>query len=358
MRHTWIFLLLLVMTTMCVEKQDKIKKPNILMIIADDMGYGDYIPFELAGPEVSVPNITRLARSGVIYTQAYVTAPVCSPSRTGLNTGKFQFRWDKKGSWGPGLPDSVHTIAEYLKAAGYYTMRIGKNDYGKHYFRNDVREYPLNHGYDQFLGFNAHAHDYWLSSAEIRDRTPYPNGTSAHLGPLMYNHGEKSFEKGYLTEIFTDAAIDFFKQKRGQSFFLTLAYNSVHHIIHEVPKRYLDKYHVKHIHNYDPDSMETFGDQKPGSYSAYYEKYTRLGAIGDEDMRKYYLANLNCLDDNIGRVLDALHKDSLDDNTIVIFVSDNGGFTTDRRDQCTTYGGKIFCVGRWHTRADVHSMAW
>ena len=145
------------------------------------------------------------------------------------------------------------------------------------------------------------------------------------FGPLMYNQGEKSFEKGYLTEIFTDAAINFFKEKRDQPFFLTLAYNSVHHIIHEVPKRYLDKYHVKPIHNYDPDSMESFGNQKPGSYSAYYEKYTRLGAIGDEDMRKYYLANLNCLDDNVGRVLDALHKDGLIDNTIVIFVSDNGG---------------------------------
>ena len=99
----------------------------------------------------------------------------------------------------------------------------------------------------------------------------------------------------------------------------------MHHIIHEVPQEYLDKYHVKPIHNYDPDSMETFGNQKPGSYSAYYEKYTRLGAIQDEDMRKYYLANLNCLDDNIGRVLDELKEAGLDKNTLIIFISDNGG---------------------------------
>jgi arylsulfatase A-like enzyme len=71
--------------------------------------------------------------------------------------------------------------------------------------------------------------------------------------------------------------------------------------------------------------METFKRQKPGSYSAYYEKYTRLGAIQDEEMRKYYLANLNCLDDNIGRVLDVLKKEKLDKNTLIVFVSDNGG---------------------------------
>jgi len=340
MKHLWILLLALGTTTSCVKKTVKKQKPNILMIVVDDMGYGDYKPFNHADPRVTIPNITRLANSGAVYTQAYVTAPVCSPSRTGLNTGKNQFRWDKKASWGPGLPEKVKTIAEYLKDAGYYTMRIGKNDYGKNYFRHDVREYPLNHGYDEFLGFNAHAHDYWLSSTEIRDRTPDPNGTSAHLGPLMYNEGEKSYETGYLTQIFTDAAINFLETKREMPFFLTLAYNSVHHIIHEVPKKYLDKYDVKPIHNYDPDSMETFGNQKPGSYSAYYEKYTRLGAIQDDDMRKYYLANLNCLDDNIGRVLNELEKDGLNNNTIVILLSDNGGSPLTGADNSPLAAGK------------------
>lgn len=305
--------------------REKTNQPNILLIIVDDQGYADFEPFENHDVQISTPNMNRLAEAGMIFTQAYTTAPVCSPSRAGLNTGKFQFRWDESAGWGPGLPDSVKTIAEYLRENGYTTARIGKSDFGKNYFRFDVREYPLNHGYDYFLGFSAHAHDYWLLSKAIADRTPDPNGTSAHLGPLMENQGYKSYEKGYLTDIFTDEAIQYLKEKRDKPFFLTLSYNSVHHIIHEVPQKYLDKYDVKPIHNYDPDSTETFQGQKPGSYSAYYEKYTRLGAIQDEDMRKFYLANLNCLDDNIGRVLDALKEDGLDKNTLIIYLADNGG---------------------------------
>ena len=87
----------------------------------------------------------------------------------------------------------------------------------------------------------------------------------------------------------------------------------------------MKKYNVKAIPNYDPDNKETFGNHPAGSYSAYYDKYSRMGDIGDEDMRKYYLANLNCLDDNIGRLLDAMNKQGLDKETIIIFISDNGG---------------------------------
>jgi arylsulfatase A-like enzyme len=301
------------------------EKTNILLIIVDDQGYADFSPFDNHRPEISTPNMHRLAEAGTIFPHAYTTAPVCSPSRAGLNTGKFQFRWDEEASWGPGLPETTKTIAEYLKEAGYTTARIGKADFGTNYHRFDVREHPLHHGYDYFLGFSAHAHDYWLHSEEIARRTPDPNGSSAHLGPLMENKEYKSYEEGYLTDIFTDAAVGFLKTDREKPFFLTLSYNAVHHVIHEVPQHYLDKYEVNPIHNYEPDSMETFGNRKPGSYSAYYEKYTRLGAIQDEDMRKFYLANLNCLDDNIGRVLDALKEEDLDKNTMVLFISDNGG---------------------------------
>jgi arylsulfatase A-like enzyme len=300
-------------------------KPNILLIIVDDQGYADFEPFKNHSSEISTPNMSRLADAGIVFTQAYTTAPVCSPSRAALNTGKNQFRWDVNAGWGPGLPDEVKTIAEYLKEAGYTTARIGKADFGINYHRFDVREHPSNHGYDYFLGFSAHAHDFWLISEEMALRTPDPKGTSAHLGPLMENKSYKSYEDGYLTDIFTDEAIRYLKAEKEKPFFLTLSYNSVHHIIHEVPQKYLDKYDVDPIHNYEPDSMETFGGQKPGSYSAYYEKYTHPGAINDEDMRKFYLANLNCLDDNIGRVLDVLKEENLDNNTLVIFVSDNGG---------------------------------
>ncbi|GJM17438.1 MAG: arylsulfatase [Thermodesulfobacteriota bacterium] len=308
--------------------------------MVDDQGYADFSPFEAHDKMVSTPNISRLGKSGTVFTQAYVTAPVCSPSRAGILTGKNQFRWDKPASWGPGLPDDVKTIAEYLKEAGYQTARIGKNDLGRNFHRNDVREYPLHHGYDEFLGFSAHAHDYWLNSQAIKDRTPDPFGTSALLGPLMHNMGEKSYEKGYLTNIFTDEAIEFLQRKRDQPFFLTLSYNAVHHLIHEVPKKYLDKYNVKEIPNYDPDSLVAYGKHKAGTYSAYYDKYSRVEAIQPDDLRKYYLANLNCLDDNIGRVLDALQEQGLDKNTLIVFISDNGGSPLTGSNNSPLTGGK------------------
>lgn len=318
----------------------KSEKPNILLIVIDDQGYADFSPFKKHDKSISTPNITRLGKSGTVFTQAYVTAPVCSPSRAGILTGKNQFRWDKPASWGPGLPNNVKTIAEYLKEAGYETARIGKNDLGRNFHKYNVREYPLNHGYDEFLGFSAHAHDYWLSSNNIKERTPDPYGTSALLGPLMHNMGEKSYEEGYLTDILTDESIAYIKRKREKPFFLTLAYSAVHHLIHEVPKKYLDKYGAKEIPNYDPDSLMAFEKHKPGTYSAYYDKYSRVGAIKAEELRNYYLANLNCLDDNIGRVLDALKEQKLDKNTLIVFISDNGGSPLTGANNAPLTGGK------------------
>ena len=319
---------------------EKDKLPNILLIVVDDQGYADFEPFENHDTTVETPNIGKLGKSGIVYTQAYTTAPVCSPSRVGILTGKNQFRWDVKSSWGPGLPDSVKTIAEYLKDVGYATARIGKNDLGRNFHKYNVREYPNEHGYDEFLGFSAHAHDYWLLSKEIKDITPDPNGTSAVLGPLMHNNGEKSYNEGYLTDILTDEAIDYIKKPKETPFFLTLSYSSVHHLIHEVPRKYLDKYGVKPINNYHPDSLMAFGKHKPGSYAAYYDKYSRLGDIQDDDLRKYYLANLNCLDDNIGRVLESIKTEGLEKETVIIYISDNGGSPLTGANNSPLTGGK------------------
>jgi len=149
-----------------------------------------------------------------------------------------------------------------------------------------------------------------------------------------------AIEEGYLTDIFTDESIAYMKQKRDKPFFLTLSYNAVHHLIHEVPKKYLDKYNVKVIPNYDPDSLVAYGKHKEGTYSAYYDKYSRVGAINTTDLRNYYLANLNCLDDNIGRVLDALKENDLEKNTLIVFISDNGGSPLTGANNAPLTGGK------------------
>lgn len=344
MKKNSLFILLSLLAFACKEKtvdNKETSKPNVLLIVVDDLGYADFEPFSNAdSTKAHTPNMSNIGKEGITYAQAYTTAPVCSPSRVGMITAKNQFRWDKPASWGPGLPDSVKTIAEYLKEAGYATARIGKNDLGRNFHKNNVREYPLKHGYDEFLGFNAHAHDYWLLSREIKDITPDPSGTSAVLGPLMHNMGEKSYNEGYLTDILTDEAITYIKQKRENPFFLTLSYSAVHHLIHEVPQLYLDKYDVKPIPNYHPDSLVEYGRHKPGSYSAYYDKYSRLGAIQDRDLRAYYLANLHNLDDNIGRVLSALKSENLDEDTMVIFLSDNGGSPLTGANNSPLTGGK------------------
>ena len=293
------------------------RKPNILIIVTDDQGYADLSAFSHRAADIHTPNMDRIANEGVLCSQAYVSAPVCSPSRAGWNTGKYQHRWDPSAGWGPGLPDDVKTLAEYLKQAGYATGKIGKNDYGTSFHKMDVREYPLNHGYDEFLGFSAHAHDFFLMSEDIEKRTPDPHGTSAVLGPLFHNRTRKSIEDGYTTEVFTDAAIDFMDRHKDGPFLLTVTYNSLHHLIHEVPDEYLAKHGVAKIANYEPETM--------GKYDSYYTKYRKIGPINDADMRKYYLANLNCLDDNIGRILDKLSHLGLEDDTLIIYFSDNGG---------------------------------
>jgi len=309
-------------------------RPNFLIIVTDDQGYADLGAYKHSAPDVRTPHMDRIAARGVLFTDAYASAAVCSPARAGWNTGRHQVRWDPKSSFNCGLPEDVPHIAEILKENGYATAKIGKNDYGgKSLNRQDVHEYPLNHGYDEFLGFSAHGHDFFLLSQEIEDRTPDPKGHSAVVGPLMHNRGRKEFEDGYLTEIFTDAAIDFMKRHREDPFFLTLSYNSVHHLIHQSPKRYLDKFGVKEIPHYDPD--------KDGRYAKWFKQYITLGKITDEEMRRYYLANLNCLDDNIGRVVDALDEFELTDNTVVVFFSDNGGPPTNGARNLPLAGSKF-----------------
>lgn len=307
-------------------------RPNILIIITDDQGYADLSAYSHRASDISTPNMDRIAEDGILFTQGYVTAPVCSPSRAGWNTGKYQQRWNAKAGWNPGLPENVETLAEHLRSAGYITGKVGKNDYGTGYHSLEPREYPLNHGFDEFFGFSSHAHDYFLLSEDIEKRTPDPYGHSAALGMLMHNQAYESHEDAYTTEIFTDWAMDFMDRHQDDPFFLTVSYNSVHHLIHEVPDKYLEKFGVKSIPNYDPDTM--------GKYVDYYGKYCRLGDIGDEDMRGYYLANLDCLDDNIGRLLDKMNQLNLAENTLLIFFSDNGGSPLTAADNRPLRGSK------------------
>jgi arylsulfatase A-like enzyme len=292
MRYLLIFIVL-ILFLQCRNIPDK--QPNIILIVTDDQGYADLSAFEHVSPNCKTPNMDRVAEKGILFNNCYVTGPVCSP----------------------GLPEDEKTLSEMLHDNGYVTARIGKSDYGDNYHNPEAREFPTNHGFDHFLGFSAHAHDYFLLDAAIEKSTPDPYGDSESLGRLWRNQSKVEFKDTYTTNLFTDEAIKFISENTDKPFFLDLAYNAVHELIHEVPDEYLKKWDAPKIPAYDPSSGKT--------YAEYYWEYTQVGKITDEEKRKLYLANLNCLDDNIGRLIDTLEDLGLLENTLLVMISDNGG---------------------------------
>ena len=312
-----IILILGALFVQCSSMQNTaVDQPNIILIVTDDQGYADLSAFDHVSAKCQTPNMDRIAQNGVLFNNCYVSGPVCSPSRAAIYTGRYQERWDANMGWSTGLPVNVLTLAEILKEHGYSTARIGKSDYGRHYHNPRAREFPVHHGYDYFLGFSAHAHDYFLLDNGIEMATPDPYGDSESLGRLYRDTLKVGFEDTYTTDLFTDEAIRFVKENKDAPFFLDLAYNAVHELIHEVPDEYLKKWNVRKIPNYEPAY---------GKYAEYYWDYTQVGKITDEEKRKLYLANLNCLDDNIGRLLDSLEELNLLENTLIVLISDNGG---------------------------------
>ncbi len=254
------------------------KPPNIIVIVADDMGYADIGVH--GSKDIPTPNIDSLAKSGVRFTDAYVSGPYCSPTRAGLMTGKYPQRFghefnilDNRGAHRDvGLPMSESTIADRLKSAGYNTAVLGKWHLG-----SAPRFQPLERGFDEFFGFLHGAHSYM-------------SPTHSESNPL-YDGKKIVAEPAYLTDVLADRSVDFIKRKRTQPFFLYLAFNAVHTPM-ESTERYL----------------------------------ARFAHIGDE-RRRTYAAMLSAMDDGIGRTLAALRERNLEENTLIFFFSDNGGPT-------------------------------
>lgn len=287
-------------------------KPNIVLILIDDLGYADMSACDYAAFDVNTPNIDRLAEEGILFTQAYAASCVCSPSRVGLFTGRYPHRW---GGWKyrTGLPEDETTLSEYFSREGYVTGLIGKNDWGTGVITFSDRASPLQHGYSSFFGFSRLWHEYFITDQ------PLPEGDRAKeepYGPLQYNSGYADLNEGYTTELFTDSAIVFMERHKKEPFLLVLSYNAVHDIVQQVPEKYLEKFKLKPIPNYQ------YGTEP---YKVYYKRYSQVGEVSFDEMRRYYLANLACLDDQIGRLLDAMDQKGLHGNSLVIFMGDNGG---------------------------------
>jgi arylsulfatase A-like enzyme len=254
--------------------QIKNAPPNIIIILADDAGYSDF--GFMGSSDIQTPNLDKLAKDGVLFTQHYVSASVCSPSRAGLLTGKYQQRFGHECNLEPEQPlafDTAQvTIAEALKKRGYQTAIFGKwhlGDYAHHH--------PLNNGFDKFWGFISGGRSYF----------PNPNiDKEGSLGAILDNHTRVDFE-GYLTDVLGDQAIEYIDKQQHNPFFIYLSFNAPHTPMHA-----------------KADVVKKFK--------------------GKTD-RPVYAAMMWSMDEAIGKVIKKLKDKGVYDNTLIFFLSDNGG---------------------------------
>ena len=243
-------------------------KPNILLIVGDDMGYADVGVHGCK--DIPTPNLDALAAAGVRFSNGYVSGPYCSPTRAGLLTGRYQQRFGHEfnpGGGGQGLPVSETTLANRLKAAGYTTGLVGKWHLGE-----SPAMHPQRRGFDEFFGFLGGAHSYVQSAGILRGTEPVR-------------------ELDYTTDAFGREAVAFIERHQAEPWFLYLAFNAVH----------------------------TPMDATAGNLA-------KFPNIANAQRRKYD-AMMLAMDEAIGRVRAKLADSGLDRNTLVCFISDNGGPT-------------------------------
>ena len=263
--------------------------PNILFIVSDDHGWGD-LPSNWDDTEVHLPTLDALARSGVRFPN-YHTVPLCGPSRACMFTGQYSTEngmWRGPGSQPLGSPGyrgikrDVKMLSEYLSEAGYATGAFGKWHLG-----SLEGEVPNDRGFDEFHGFLGGAHPYWISGSRSK---------------IMHNREHDPLAKGHATELFTQWAEDFIRENAGKEspFFCYLAYNAVH----------------------GPLRVEK---SKPASApEAWVKKALDRGV---SFLRSDYVAILEHMDHNIGQLVSVLDELGVAENTLIVFVSDNGGCT-------------------------------
>lgn len=278
----------------CRKNQSSIH-PNVILILTDDQGYGDL--GVTGNPYVKTPNIDKLAGESIRFNQFYVS-PVCAPTRASLMTGRYSLRTGIKdtNNGGARMAASEITIAEMLQKTGYKTGIFGKWHLGDNYpFR------PMDQGFD--------VSTIHLSGGmgQPGDITTFFRRDSSYFDPILWCNGEKKSYSGYVSDIFTNEAIEFIEKNQHVPFFCYLSYNAPHTPL-LVPEEYYNIY--KDI---DPSS----GFENNGY------PITEMSEQDKEAARKVY-AMISNIDDNIGRLLYTLNELNIAENTLVIFMTDNG----------------------------------
>lgn len=292
------------------------KQPNVIVFFADDLGYGELSC--QGNPQIPTPHIDSIAKNGVRFTSGYVAGPNCSPSRAGLLTGRtptlFGYEFNPTGPLNEdpnfGLPPKEITIAEALHDGGYTTGLIGKWHLG-----GTAQYHPHRHGFDEFFGFTHEGHYFvpppykgvttllrrkklpggvdgrWIGKKSLHYHTWRSDEPDYDANNPIVRGGQPVIETEYLTDALTREAADFIDRHDDKPFFLYLAYNAVHSPL-QGADAYMEKFdHIKDIH------------------------------------RRIFAAMLANMDDSVGCVMEQLRKSGLEENTIVFFLSDNGGPT-------------------------------
>lgn len=309
---------------------DRLKgsKPNILLIVSDDHGYGD-MSFLNVNDDLQTPNLDRLRASGIFFENAYVTAPICSPSRAGLIVGNHQQRWGARWFGNSHFaPKDYMTIPQILHKANYRTGYFGKVHYGPD--EEGSRACPEKHGFDEsFYGLAAYSYGRLHYLEHAVDAFEKYGEKSNYVGMnAMYENGRKVDCKNFLTEEFTNRAIDFIDKTQQQPFFCMLAYNAVHNFTWQLPKEELEKRGLPAIEDFDPTTAD------------YIDWYDGVITPNLPNGRAYYLAQLELMDEHIGRLLDYLKAKKLRENTLVIYVTDNGGSPCNYGSNAPLHGSK------------------
>lgn len=269
--------------------------PNVILIITDDQGYGD---FGFTGnPNVKTPVLDNFARQSIRFNNFYV-CPVSAPTRAGLMTGRYSLRTGVRDTYNGGamMAPSEVTIAEMLREAGYATGIFGKWHLGDNY---PMR--PCDQGFDESL---IHLTG---GMGQPGDITTWPRGDSSYFDPILWHNGRQQKYEGYCSDIFTSNAMGFLEENRNRPFFCYIAFNAPHTPL-QVPEKYYNIYR-------DTDPSSGFeNDNRP---------FPLMNEKDKEDARRVYAMVTN-IDDNIGRLLKKLQDLDVDENTIVIFMTDNG----------------------------------
>lgn len=278
---------------LCQAQPDK--RPNVIVIITDDQGYGD-LSFT-GNHHVKSPVIDKLAGESVRLNNFYV-CPVSAPTRSGLMTGRYSLRTGIRDTYNGGaiMASNEVTIAEVLKKEGYSTAVFGKWHLGDNYPSR-----PTDQGFDEALVHLAGG------MGQVGDITTWFRGDSSYFDPVLWHNGKQKSYKGYCSDIFADEALKFIEKNHGSPFFCYLSFNAPHTPL-QVPGEYYEMY--KDI---DPASgFENDGMPLP-----------LMNERDKEDARKVYAMVTN-IDDNIGKLLSKLDELKISDNTLIIFMTDNG----------------------------------